>query len=338
MKSLLVFFAVILMCSCAPDDTVVVHPELAFTIANGTGLTAPRDLTVDDDGNILIFDYENYIIHKFNPSGEILATFGRSNGGVGGFRHLMAIRALGDSILALDAGALFVFDSSGQLRTTRSFADTIVCDLPRIHVSGEWVGEWIIEETAEKVLTLRKANGQQLSRIAGYQLGEFFPGVRPGEMFFIKPTQVRSYVYDFHPDGRLIWAASDELQIYITEDRNNTILYSADWQPCPIPVNEVQAMKEQQATLNPPLFMNVPEKYQLIQHLLVDEAGNIWMYVKSKERTGLVHLSDKGVEKGFYPLEAEFDPLSARIAAAHGRFYFMLAGKGGTKIYIADRP
>ena len=182
MKKLLVFFAVVFMCSCVPADTVVIRPELAFTIANETGLTAPRDLTVDDDGNILIFDYENYIIHKFNPSGEILATFGRSIGWLDGFRHLMAIRALGDSILALDAGALFVFDSSGQLRTTHTFTDTIVCDLPRIHTNGEWVGEWIIEETAEKVLTLREANGQQLSRIAGYQLGEFFPGIRPGNI------------------------------------------------------------------------------------------------------------------------------------------------------------
>lgn len=338
MKSILICIVSISLYSCITPEITVIRPVLMFTVSTETGLKAPRDLTVDDAGNIIVFDYDNYLIRKFSPSGEILATFGGSEGVDGGFRHLMAIRALGDSVLALDAGALSIFDSSGQLQTLRIFSDTIICDLPRLHANGNWAGEWIVEETAEKILTYRDTNGRQLSRIAGYELGEFFPGIQPVGMFFIKPTQVRSYVYDFLPDGRLVWAVSDEVRVFVEGDQDYSPIFSADWNPRPFPASEIQAMKEQQAGLNPPLFMNVPENYQLIQYLIVDELGGIWIYVTSIERTGFVLLSDKGIEKGFYNVEADFDLLSARVTAAHGRLFFMVGGRNGTSIFSAERP
>ena len=338
MKRVLLCLGVVALCSCGASEETVIRPVLMFTIRTETGLDAPRDLAVDDSGNILVFDYDDYTIHEFTPSGEVLATFGGPEGEAGGFRHLMAIRALGDDVLALDAGALSIFDSSGQLRATRAFSDTIICDHPRLHPNGEWAGEWIVEETAEKVLTYRDASGLQLSRVAGFALDEFFPGIQPGGMFFIKPTQLRSYVYDFSPDGRLVWAVSDQARIFRVGDQDDSPLFSADWHPRPFPATEIQALQEQQASLNPPLFMNVPRSYQLIQHLLVDESGDIWIYVTSVERTGLVHLSDQGVEKGFHAVEADFDLLSVRVAAAHGRFYFMAGERDATGIFVADRP
>ena len=338
MKNVVLCLAVISLYSCGAPEITMIRPILMFNISTETGLKTPRDLTVDDAGNIMVFDYGNYIIRKFAPSGEILATFGGPKGVDGGFRHLMAIHALGDSVLALDAGALLIFDSSGQLRKTRAFSDTIICDFPRLHSSGKWAGEWIVEETAEKMLTIRDASGLQLSRVAGYELSEFFPGVQPGVLFFIKPTQVRSYVYDFLPDGRLVWAVSDKVRVFVVGDQNDSPLFSADWHPRPFPVTEIQAMQKQQAGLNPPLFMNVPKNYQLIQHLLVDESGDIWMYVTSVERTGFVHLTDKGIEKGFYNVKADFDLLSVRVTAAHGRLYFMVGGQEGTRIFVAERP
>ena len=84
--------------------------------------------------------------------------------------------------------------------------------------------------------------------------------------------------------------------------------------------------------------MNVPEDYQLIQHLLVDEEGDVWLYVMSVDRTGFLHLSDQGRELGFHAVEADFDLLSARVTAAEGRLYFLVTGRGETRILVADRP
>ena len=319
-------------------ETTTIRPHLAFTVSSESGLTAARDLTVDGAGNVFVFDYDDYLIHKFDPAGVALATFGGPEGEDAGFTHLMAIRVLGDSLLALDAGAVSVFDLSGQLRSRRALADTIVCDLPRLHPDGQWAGEWIIEETAEKALTYRDAEGLEQSRVAAYTLSELFPGVEPGGMFFIGPTQARSYVYDFLPDGSLVWAVSDEAQVHVRSAGEDDPVFSADWPALPFPPEQVELMREEQADLSPPLFMNVPEDYQLIQHLLVDETGDIWLYVVSLDRTGFLHLSDRGEEIDFHAVEADFDLPTARVTAAGGRLYFLVGERDEMRIYIADRP
>jgi hypothetical protein len=235
MKPALFLVAAILLYSCATAEITPIRPVLLFSISAETGLTAPRDLTIDEAGNILVFDYNDYKIRKFSPSGESLAVFG----GTGG-------------------------------------------------------------------------------------------------MFFINPTQLRSYLYDFLPDGRLVWAVSDRAELRVMENGQDSQLFAAAWQPCPYPDSLIVSMQEKQSTLNPPLFMNVPVNYQLLHHLAVDEKGDIWMYVKSLEQTGLLHLSDNGEEKGFYTVEAEFDLLSARFTVASDRLYFMLGGRVGTSIYVAQ--
>ena len=319
-------------------ETTTIRPHLAFTVRSESGLTAARDLTVDGAGNVFVFDYDDYVIHKFDPAGVALATFGGPEGEDAGFTHLMAIRAVDDRLLALDAGSISVFDLSGQLRSRRALADTIVCDLPRLHPDGQWAGEWIIEETAEKALTHRDAEGLERSRVAAYELAELFPGVEPGGMFFIGPIQARSYVYDFLPDGRLAWSVSDEAQVHVRRDGEDDPVFSADWSPLPFPPEQVELMREEQANLSPPLFMNVPEYYQLIQHLLVDETGEIWLYMLGLDTEGFLHLSDRGEESGFYPVESDFDLLTARVTAAVGSLYFLVGERDETRVYVADRP
>ena len=86
MKRVLLCLAFVSMYSCRAPEITVIRPTLMFTISTETGLKAPRDLTVDDAGNIMVFDYGNYMIRKFAPSGEILATLGGPEGVAGGFR------------------------------------------------------------------------------------------------------------------------------------------------------------------------------------------------------------------------------------------------------------
>ena len=171
------------------------------------------------------------------------------------------------------------------------------------------------------------------SRIAAYALNELFPGVEPGGMFFIGPTQARSYIYDFLPDGSLVWAVTDEATVNVRRAGEDETIFSAAWPAVPFPPDEIHSMRERQAGLSPPLFMNVPEKYQLIQHLLVDETGDIWLYVLSLDRKGFLHLSDSGEELGFHAVDADFDLLTARVTAERGRLYFLAGGEDGSRIY-----
>ena len=73
--------ALIVLAACgSPEaeapESATIQPRLAFTIGADVGLTAVRDLTVDGYGNVFVFDYDDYVIHKFDPAGVALAAFG----------------------------------------------------------------------------------------------------------------------------------------------------------------------------------------------------------------------------------------------------------------------
>ena len=323
-------------CACGTQETGTLVPELAFTIGRESGLTAARDLTVDQDGNIFIFDYGDYVIRKFDPFGTQLAAFGGTGEEDGLFQHLMAIEALGDSLLALDAGSVSVFNLAGEFLRRHSFVDTVTCDHPRLTSDGRWAGEWIVEETAEKVLTYRNQDGTEIGRLESYLLSEYFPGIEPGEMFFINPTQARSYLYDFDSDGRLVWVASDRLQVFRGEPGGRLQIFQATATAVPYPSEDVAALAERQAASGPPLFLNVPTEYQLIHQLIIDDANDIWLYVKSQKHTGLLRLSPDGAITGSYQVDAEFDLMGARLTTANGRLYFLTVSREETRVLFVD--
>ena len=195
----------------------------------------------------------------------------------------MAIRADDDRLMALDAGSMSVFELTGELRNRSAFSETIVCDHPRIHPDGRWIGRWINDERADMSATYRRADGTEEARLAFHLLDEQFPGVKPGGFFFLNLTQARSYLYDFLPDGSVLWAASDELRVSVHADLGDEVFFEATATPVLFSEDEIAAMEEQQAELGPPLFMNVPRQYQMIHHLVVAESGEVWMYIKTQE-------------------------------------------------------
>ena len=332
------FAGALAACACARPERGALQPRLAFRISGDSLFTNARNLTVDRAGNVFIFDYDNYLIRRYDSAGTLLATFGGSGTEPGRFAHLMAITADGDSLLALDPGSITVFDLSGNLRSRRPLADTVTCDLPQLRPDGLWAAACIVQESAEQTLSLRSASGTEERRPASYALGEVFPGVQPGRDFYVNPTQARGYAYDFTSDGRLVWAASDRFRVLVDRAGADETLFEGEATPVPFPTAEVAAMRERQARVPPPFFMNVPERYQLIQQLLVADSGDVWLYITTWERTGMLRLSAAGGERGFYTLDGGFDPLTARIVEAHGRLYFLVPGRGETALYTAALP
>ncbi|MGD8277533.1 MAG: hypothetical protein PVH00_05880 [Gemmatimonadota bacterium] len=323
--------------ACAPPERATLRPRLAFTMAREEGMHAARDLTVDREGNVYIFDYDDYAIRKFALDGALLVTFGGTGEEPGRFRHLMAIRARGDSLVAIDEGSLSVFAPDGAFRFRRAFADTVVCDYPRLRPDGRWAAEWFIEETAEQALTYRNVDGTERDRPASLSLTDLY-GITPGETFFVNRTQAPAMLYDFLADGRLVWMVSDRPELMVDADRRDEILYELEASAVRFPEEEIAALRQRRAGLSPPLFMNVPDHYQIVHHLLVDESGDIWLYVMSNERTGFLRLTPLGREIGFFDLVAPFDPLEARITAANGRLYFLVPGRAETAVYFVDVP
>jgi len=84
------------------------------------------------------------------------------------------------------------------------------------------------------------------------------------------------------------------------------------------------------------LFLNVPTEYQLIHQLIIDDADDIWLYVKSQEHTGLLRLSPDGATTGSFQMDAEFDLMGARLTTANGRLYFLTVSREETRVLFVD--
>ena len=65
--------------------------------------TAARNMALDSEGNLYVFDYMDNFIKKFDQSGKHAVTFGGQGEGEGQFSHLMDIRIFGDRLMALDS-------------------------------------------------------------------------------------------------------------------------------------------------------------------------------------------------------------------------------------------
>jgi hypothetical protein len=59
MNRVLACLAAATLCACEQPESGTIRPELAFVISGEAGLTAARDLTVDESGNVFVFDYDD---------------------------------------------------------------------------------------------------------------------------------------------------------------------------------------------------------------------------------------------------------------------------------------
>lgn len=297
-----------------------------------------RDFTVDADGNLYIFDYRDYWIRKFAPSGEQLTVFGGSTADSGMFKHLTDIEVEGSRLLALDSAARFTFNLEGDLLDKVFFPAGVVCGHPVVYSDGRFVGEWIVEEECRVVLTSRTADGRELERLQSYDVRDFIPEIESGEPFFLSMNQMRSYRYDFLRDGRIVWAASDEFKIMVHSKSGSEELISREYTPVPFPPDQIEDLRRRKETLPPPLYVHVPEQYRLIHHLTVGTDGDIWIYVQSLEKTGFLRFNREGEERAFYSVRASFDPGAEDVMVGQygDNLYFMVPGPDRVAIYAAD--
>ena len=302
---------------------------------------APRDMTIDSEGALYIFDYSDYVIKKFGPNGQHIETFGGEGDEPGKFTHLTNIRALSDRLLAADSMALDIFSLQGEFVGRTVFPQEVLVDHPAILDDGSFAGSQIVAEELKKVLTYRSPAGVELARLASYNINEFFPEIREGEDFFLSEAHARQYTYAVEVSGAIVWAASDDFRIYRFREGVSREVLAETFTPAALPEEERLALEERKAKTGPPLFLYVPADYQLIHHLLAGPDGDIWVYLKSRERTGFLRYSGRGRFRGFYVIEAPFDMINPDLVVRifNGRMYFFISERRKPlAIYAAELP
>ena len=350
--SILVFLAVLFVlnngCKSQSDKTAeimsgIIKPELFFQTREDVSdysFPSARDIAFDSEDSFYIFDYFDNTIKKYNSNGEHLITFGGKGQGAGEFTHLTGIRNVDDQLLAVDSVGLLSFNLDGHFLNKKSFAEEVLTEYPAIYGNGDFVGQQIHATELKVILTFRSSDGEEYDRLAFYDIREFFPEIDEGEDFFLSSEHARSYRYALDQKGDILWAASDEFKIYRYHKGKSMVVISEDYSPIPYPAEEKEALLEKKAKIKPPLFLYVPDFYQLIFHLLVGPEGDIWIYLESMEKIGFLRYSAQGRLKGFYTVDAEFDVTEAdQIVHIHkNRMYFLVKGRKSLKIYAADLP
>ncbi len=94
---------------------------------------------------------------------------------------------------------------------------------------------------------------------------------------------------------------------------------------------------DRQSRIKPPLFTYVPDNYQIVHHLLCGPDGDVWVYVKSRERTGFLRYSKQGKLEGLYEVDAEFDMMKAMVRIFNNIMYFVVNERDGVKVYYSYR-
>jgi hypothetical protein len=352
--SILVFLAVLLFfnngCNSQSNKTAeimsgTIKPELFFQTREDDpeySFPSARDMAFDSEDSFYIFDYFDNTIKKYDSNGEHLKTFGGKGQGAGEFTHLTGIRNVGNRLLAVDSVGLLSFNLDGYFLNKKSFAEEVLTEYPAIFDEGDYVGQQIHAAELKVILTFRSSMGEEYDRLAFYDIREFFPEIDEGEDFFLSSEHARSYRYALNQEENILWAASDEFKIYRYHEGEgkSIVVISEDYSPVPYPAEEKEALLEKKAKIKPPLFLYVPEIYQLIFHLLVGPEGDIWIYLKSLEKTGFLRYSAQGSLKGFYTIDADFDVTEADqiVRIYKNRMYFLVKGRKSLKIYAADLP
>jgi hypothetical protein len=299
-----------------------------------------RDITFDSEGSFYIFEYLDNTIKKYDSKGKHMITFGGKGQDAGEFTHLTGIRSVGNQLLAVDSVGLLSFSTDGDFLNKKSFSEEVLTEYPAIYESGNYVGQQIHADELKVILTFRSSQGDELDRLASYDIKEFFPEIKKEEDFFLSSEHTRSYRYVIDENKDILWAASDEFKIYQYREGESTVVISEEYSPIPFPPDEKDALLEKKAKIKPPLYLYVPDNFQLIFHLLVNTDGDIWINLKSTEKTGFLRYSPEGSPRGFYTVEADFDITKEdhTIRIFNNRMYFLVKGRKSLKIYAADLP
>jgi hypothetical protein len=82
----------------------------------------------------------------------------------------------------------------------------------------------------------------------------------------------------------------------------------------------------------------VPDRYQIVYHLLCGPDGDVWVYVKSRDRTGFLRYSKDGKFEGEYEVRADFDMMKAIVRIFNDSMYFVVNERERVKVYSAKLP
>jgi len=282
-----------------PEKTVTFEKELAINEEDANGniiLYKPSLIAIDSEGNICIFDSQDFSIKVFSPEGTFVKSIGRQGEGPGEFQSIGPMKFFPDGrLLVLDwrTRRTSFFDPKGKFQNSYPWRNN--------HFECFWItensltiDEFIYGEKTQLFVKTFDFTGKEIKSI-----GEFKPR-RPkiltegGMSFAMGIPYTPHSILCADPARELLYHCMNDNYMIEVFDEGGNLIRKLDRPYTPVPyTSEEQQEFRKQADERPDTpfskmvkDMMLPSIKTITERMLVDDQGNLWVKTFEKKKQG----------------------------------------------------
>jgi hypothetical protein len=246
-----------------------------------------KDYIVDDTLNIYIVDMKGCVVKKYDKNGKYILAFGRKGEGPGEFNSPFAIAFSRKKIYVPQYTRLDIFSDQGIFEKTLFYPVRIQVFKLRIIKNEIAVINGAIDDKVQLITFPINVLEPKIKRLASIDI----PGYKS------RGVVVRDNIlFDTTSNNEIVYASNNEIEVNKYSFFDNTIktIIKFDYNKEKIPESTIKKWLEYRKK-NPQLKQfPLPEYSQLLKQLIVDDYDNVWLYIKSKEKTGFFKYDKNG--------------------------------------------
>lgn len=316
-------FLLLLNFVCLSND--ILSPDLKFNLIIKESEYDPNyvfgsmgvSMAIDSEGFIYLLDIQEGFISKYDINGKYILKFGRSGDGPGELPFLSFFNSCLDGNLfsySISNKVVNIFSKTGGLIKSYKIKDRLLNPVflkngNIVYPNSKWVDNGRNDNSYfTRMLILDDNKKQQI--IKSYTDAKYRKTLSKvsTKVFQDNWTYCEDFVYAADSRNNIYYAITDAYQIWRYRAGKSELLIKDNLTPVQFNdkrmIAEIKKEEEMRGKrLEAKYFLTIPKNWQLIYKLTVDDKDNIWVYVKSRERNGLVKYSPDGVFQKYYKVD-----------------------------------
>jgi len=291
-----------------------------------------KDYIVDNNLNIYIVDMKGCVVKKYDKNGKYILAFGRRGEGPGELNSPYGIALSGGKIYIPQYTRLDVFSDQGIFEKTVSYPMKIQVFKLRIINNEIAIINGAIDDKVQLITFPITVLKPKIKRLASIDIPEHKSGV-----VAIKDN----ILFDTTNNNEIVYASNNEIKVNKYSFLDNTIkkIIESDYNKEIYSESTIKKMLEQRKKFPKLSQIPIPEYYDLLNQLIVDDYDNVWLYIKSKEKTGFFKYDKNGKYINDYNLllpGLKFEGGGRIIIRKDRIFLFHNSREEGVKLYFGS--